>query len=241
MSKLSFNESRYKKILKGKGFYVALAVCIVAVAVAGFAAISNTYQKLIPDNGDTTSTPIIVEWPNQNADQADVTQSGIPKSSSQAVSSEPKESKPPQEPEKKLFMMPVGGEVIKPFSGDELVYSITMEDWRVHQGVDIAAEMGANVRSAANGKVLDVRYDDMWGTVVEIDHYDGLVAQYCGLGSNVPVKKGDTVEIGQSLGVVTEVPAEVAEQAHIHLVMLKDGKLIDPMTVLQDKDNSNSQ
>lgn len=232
MSKLSFSEPRYKKALKGKGFYVALAFSLVAVGVAGYVAISNTYSKLLPDDKDLTSTPIIVDW-NNSADPAGNTVSGVPDTSRDT--SQPAESaqEANTKPEKKLFMMPVSGECYNPFSGDKLVFSQTMEDWRVHHGADLAASLGANVRAAADGVVKDVKWDDLWGTVVEVDHGDGLVALYCGLGSNVPVKKGDEIEIGTVIGVITEVPVEVAEQPHLHLVMTQDGKVIDPVNVLK--------
>lgn len=235
MSKLSFSEPRYKKALKGKGFYVALSISLVAVGVAGFVAISNTYSKLLPDDG-LNSTPIVVEWGDNSANPAGNTVSGVPDTSGDQ--SEPVESAEEVNttPEKKLFMMPVSGECYNPFSGDKLVFSQTMEDWRVHHGADLAASLGANVRAAADGVVKDVRWDDLWGTVVEIDHGDGLVAMYCGLGSNVSVKKGDEIEIGTVIGVITEVPVEVAEQPHLHLVMMQDGKVIDPMSILK-KDN----
>ncbi len=229
MGKLSFSEPRYKRAFRGKGFYAALAVCLVAVGVAGYLAVYKTYNMLLPDE-EQNSTPIVVEWEDNSADPAGKTVSGVTEEEPEPVENEQPVSK---EPEEKLFMMPVSGECYNPFSGDKLVFSQTMEDWRVHHGADLAASLGTNVRAAANGVVKDVRWDDLWGTVVEIDHGDGLVALYCGLGSNVPVKKGQEVEIGTVIGVITEVPVEVAEQPHLHLVMMKDGKVIDPISVLK--------
>ena len=37
-------------------------------------------------------------------------------------------------------MYPAGKNVMKEFSGDELVYSQTLKDWRVHDGVDFEVE-----------------------------------------------------------------------------------------------------
>ena len=41
-----------------------------------------------------------------------------------------------------FFVWPVNGEVIERFSVDELVFSETLVDWRVHPGADIAAALG---------------------------------------------------------------------------------------------------
>ena len=130
-------------------------------------------------------------------------------------------------------MYPAGKNVMKEFSGDELVYSQTLKDWRVHDGVDFEVEKGTAVKAMTNGTVTDVREDPMWGTVVEIDHGNGVIATYCGLAKNVAVKKGDAVTTSQQLGAVGEIPCEIAEASHLHLKVTKDDQLIDPTTLLQ--------
>lgn len=54
------------------------------------------------------------------------------------------------------------------FSGDELVYSATLGDWRTHNGADYAAPAGESVYPAKAGKVDSVTEDALWGYVVEI-------------------------------------------------------------------------
>ena len=49
----------------------------------------------------------------------------------------------------------------------------TLGDWRTHNGIDIKAEAGAQVKACQNGKVTSVRDDDIWGTVVEIQFEGG--------------------------------------------------------------------
>ena len=69
--------------------------------------------------------------------------------------------------------MPIeNAEVIKPFSNGELVFSETLEVWKTHDGIDLKAETGTEVRSMTEGKVLEVKDDPLWGITVVIDHGD---------------------------------------------------------------------
>ena len=65
------------------------------------------------------------------------------------------------------------------YSGDELVYSKTLGDWRTHNGVDYAAEKGAEVAAPAAGKVVETGTDDKWGPVVAIEDESGRDCRVC--------------------------------------------------------------
>ena len=118
------------------------------------------------------------------------------------------------------------------YSGDELVYNRTLDDWRTHNGVDISAAPGDAVKAGADGTVANVYEDGMQGTVVVIKH-DGFTARYCGLAKATYVKAGEKVTQGQTIGTVGEVAMEVLEESHIHLEIEKNGKNINPDTVLK--------
>ena len=109
---------------------------------------------------------------------------------------------------------PVSGRVLNSYSGDELVYSKTLGDWRTHNGVDYAAEKGAEVAAPAAGKVVETGTDDKWGPVVAIEDESGRVWRVCGT-ADAKVKKGDTVSAGQTIGKVGSVSCECAEESHI--------------------------
>ena len=130
------------------------------------------------------------------------------------------------------FVLPVNGKIFAAYSGDELVYNRTLDDWRTHNGVDISAAPGDAVKSGANGKVCKVYEDGMLGTVVEIEH-PGFTARYCGLSASPFVKEGDSVSQGQSIGTVGETALEISEESHIHLEIIKNGKTVNPDTVLK--------
>ena len=142
------------------------------------------------------------------------------------------EPQPVEETAAQQFVLPVNGKIFQAFSADELVYNRTLDDWRTHNGVDISAAPNDPVKAGAKGTVKAVYEDGMLGTVVEIDH-DGFTAKYCGLNAGTFVKAGDSVTQGQSIGSVGETPLEVAEESHIHLEIIKDGKTINPDKILE--------
>lgn len=128
------------------------------------------------------------------------------------------------------YMRPVGGEVIKEFSGEDPVYSETMRDYRVHKGTDFAAAKGDAVNAVSEGVVLEITYEDLLGNIIVVDH-QGYKVRYCGLGSTALVREGDTVRTGQPIGSVLDIPCEIIEPAHLHLEVKKDGEYLDPMTL----------
>ena len=135
-----------------------------------------------------------------------------------------------------LYVKPVDGQIVKPWSNGELVYSETLGDYRVHTGVDIAASVGAKVRAMADGEIRDIYDDDLLGRVVEITHADGTISRYCNLqqAGLSGIKAGATVKMGDVIGGVGESAlGESAEQAHLHLEVEQAGLLIDPQQLFQ--------
>lgn len=127
---------------------------------------------------------------------------------------------------------PVDGRVLNAFSGDELVYNKTLGDWRTHNGVDYAADRGAEVTAPAAGKVVETGTDDKWGPVVAIEDASGRVWRVCGT-TDAKVKKGDTVSAGQTIGKVGSVSCECAEESHIHLEVMEGEKYLDPIKAMK--------
>ena len=127
---------------------------------------------------------------------------------------------------------PVSGRVLNSYSGDELVYSKTLGDWRTHNGVDYAADRGAEVTAPAAGKVVETGTDDKWGPVVAIEDASGRVWRVCGT-TDAKVKKGDTVSSGQTIGKVGSVSCECAEESHIHLEVMEGEKYLDPIKAMK--------
>lgn len=120
--------------------------------------------------------------------------------------------------------------VLSPFSGSELVKNETTGSWQTHNGTDIAAEVGADVFAVYDGEIVNVSNDALWGVTVVLDHKNGYITKYCGLGSDLAVCQGDKVSGGDVLGVVgNTADIESAVQPHLHIELTHNGKYIDPI------------
>lgn len=123
--------------------------------------------------------------------------------------------------------------IYKDYSMDELLYNATLKQWEVHDGLDLQAASGSKVYSILDGKVLDVYANILEGSVVIVEHENGLVSTYGSLDEDLLVKKGDTVNRGQELGTISDAASsEVEAGAHLHFSLEDNGKKIDPASYL---------
>ena len=129
------------------------------------------------------------------------------------------------------FISPTGGHVVKDYSADTPVFSLTMEDYRTHQGVDVFVELGERVLCAADGTVKEIWEDPMMGTCISVSHSGGAVSVYKNLSPDIPeeIKVGERVYSGQMIAVGGESAlVEIAEEPHVHFELLLGGKNVDP-------------
>ena len=131
------------------------------------------------------------------------------------------------------FKVPVDGAVIKPFSQKELIYSETMDDWRIHNGIDLACPYGTEVISAERGIVRSVSHDINLGNVVivETDEYE-LV--YASLSSDIAVSPEQKLQKGDVIGKTSDsCMLELCDEPHLHFEMKKNGVYIDPLSYIK--------
>ena len=114
----------------------------------------------------------------------------------------------------------------------EMVESKTMGDWRVHNGVDFGGSAGNDVGAVADGKITKVYDDVFWGTVVEIDHGNGMTARYCGMKNATCLPEGTQVVKGEKIGTLGHIPVEISDEDHLHLEILIVGKTVDPLKAM---------
>jgi murein DD-endopeptidase MepM/ murein hydrolase activator NlpD len=229
-----------------KGFYIALGVCLIAVGVAAWTTYDSVVNYATPNEGATSSAEaqhtnetvsgIKVLGGDSEAPAVESAKpepsSALPKTPSQAPSSAAVKTPAKQASAKALtFTYPVGKTVLEKYSGETPVYSKTMKDWRVHTGVDFSAKPGDSVKSSADGTVKDIYTDDLYGNTVVIMH-GNVETYYCGL-KEMNVKKGASVKQGQKIGTVGTPAFEGADDAHLHLAMKKNGKFMDPLSVIK--------
>ncbi len=130
-----------------------------------------------------------------------------------------------------VFAVPVDNFVVKDYSADVPVFSYTMNDYRIHSGVDIACSVGTPVFAAADGFVCEVANDPMMGVTVGVQHSGGAVTRYRGLSEDSLslVNAGDEVTRGQVIGASGETALiESAEEAHVHFELSINGESVDP-------------
>lgn len=139
------------------------------------------------------------------------------------------------------FFMPVGGVLTALHDTGVLVYSTTMNDYRVHCGVDIAASLGDSVSAAADGTVAEIWSDPLMGTCVAIDHSGDSQTIYRNLAPELAegLEVGSFVRAGDVIGAVGETAVvEIAEEPHLHFEMRVGGTLVDPLTYLPVSETS---
>ncbi len=224
------------KNFKGAGTYIALAVCMVGIGACGWLTIGRNINSNKPASADTYS--VISDSATSYNDTVDVgaTVSDVadnivsnPTSVSSTVSET--ESATTQNTVAEYFVLPLTGEILKPFSLKEMQYSETYADWRLHNAIDIAGEPNAIIRAAGDGIVTDIHIDAQLGKVLKIDHGNNIKTVYCGLGT-VYVEKGDVVGVNQDIGVLSEIPSESADKTHLHFAVIKDGAYVSPLEIV---------
>jgi murein DD-endopeptidase MepM/ murein hydrolase activator NlpD len=128
-------------------------------------------------------------------------------------------------------MQPLSGQrkVLQPY---ELAFSAEYGEYRLHPGVDYQAELGDSVLAAATGRVIAIEDDPADGTVVTLDHGNGMTTRYAGLGQ-VLVGRNASVQAGDILALVGKAPpARSSLGTHLHFEVLLKGEAVDPVTYL---------
>ncbi len=100
----------------------------------------------------------------------------------------------------------------------------------MHTGLDFRASTGDPVRATASGKVESAGWSGGYGRMVEIDHGNGLSTRYGHL-SEIDVKVGDNIKIGQVIGAVGSTGRSTGP--HFHNETRIDGESVDPQKFLR--------
>lgn len=125
--------------------------------------------------------------------------------------------------------LPVPGDPIGAYAMDCLSYNETTRDWRVHNGVDYAAEAGTPVCAAADGTVYTTYEDDTLGYTVVIRHDGGYTTRYSSLDEELCVSPGDTVTLGQTIGYAGDTAlVESVMGSHVHFSVSCQDQPMDP-------------
>ena len=208
----------------GKGYYIALILCAAAIGISGYLYYrnSNETETALQEPDTTVAAP----GTTQQEDVAAVATQ--PQGTTSATDGS--ESTTPTTKTSSKTGAPVTGDTVAGYAMDCLSYNETTRDWRVHNGIDIAAEAGTEVLAAADGVVYTTYSDDSMGTTVVIRHDGGYTTKYSSLAEELSVKTGDSVELGQVIGCVGDTALiENALGPHVHFSVTYRDADMDPV------------
>ena len=204
---------------------IIAALCITAIVIGIIAANRNSAEPLPQTptaDGNQPSDGTTDENPPTPPDE------------------EPPAETPPRKPEKKSFISPVAGRVSTEHSLTVPVFSPTLEEWRVHAGIDISCPENADVFAAFDGEVTKVYNDPKLGCTVVIDHGSDVTSVYSNLEENDSlVKVGAKVTAGEKIGNVGDSAlSELADEAHLHFEVNASGACANPLEYISDESKS---
>ena len=228
--KSSFLE-KWKSGKINRAAVVTTIILIIAVGVIVAVTVATNRSKDVdptPNKTPTTttqpedSTPDTSETPNTEAPETT------------------KPTNPSTNVEDKLpsFILPVSGALSKKHDPKLQVFSQTMQDYRVHLGVDIVTEANAPVYASADGTVSRIWKDTLMGYCIAVQHSGDCYTIYKNLSETLPdgIKEGTSVRSGQLLATVGDsAMVEIGEEPHLHFEMTVADLMVDPLEYFDDK------
>ena len=222
-------QNNAKRRLAGGVLYVFLAFMLVTLLCVGLLTALTGGLGRAKETSVPESTAPVTE------------KTAEPEKDSEPDTVKPGAAEPADEPDAPIdaipyaYCMPVEGYLSKPFDIEQAVYSLTMDDYRVHGGIDVEGEVGTEVAAFADGTVSYVTRDPFMGYCVCLEHSGGMKSYYMNLTSDIPAEltAGSEVSCGQIIGYVGDSAAlEAAQTPHLHFEVTVNGKKVDPLDYL---------
>jgi murein DD-endopeptidase MepM/ murein hydrolase activator NlpD len=124
------------------------------------------------------------------------------------------------------FIWPAEGRISSVFG---LRRFFNEQERKPHNGLDIAASIGAPVKATADGTVIDAGDFFFSGNMIFLDHGQGIISLYAHM-DRIDVKPGDSVKQGDIIGAVGQTGR--ATGPHLHFAVFANKTLIDPVYML---------
>ncbi len=213
----------------GKGYYIALILCAAAIGITSYVYYRNAHQVQEVSVQETYDDILVGTMGTEDV----AVLATQPETAPAATAPSVQQTEPAATKKVWKTVSPVAGETIYGYSMEALSYNQTTRDWRVHNGVDLAAEAGTEVCAAADGQVYTVYNDDAMGYTVVITHADGYTTKYSSLSEDVAVKSGDNVSVGQVIGYAADTAiVETTLGSHVHFSVTCYDEPVDPAEFL---------
>ena len=210
---------KMKQVRVNRAIYLSAVVILLSLAVVlAITAATNRAKKNPVEETTTPSIEGSVTDPSGGTTEPEPTPDDKPTV---------KDETPPE------LALPVSsGTLSEKHSVDMQVFSQTMQDWRVHLGIDISTEASAPVCAAADGVVEQIWEDPMMGWCVALSHTGECVTVYKNLAKDLAenLTVGKSIQKGELLGYVGDTALlEIAEEPHLHMEMTVKGLQVDPL------------
>jgi murein DD-endopeptidase MepM/ murein hydrolase activator NlpD len=125
------------------------------------------------------------------------------------------------------FMPPVDGAVTTNYGNRSNLISGKKE---FHQGVDINAPEGSEVKASFGGKVKDCGEDEVLGKYILINHGSGIETRY---GNLMEIKVNKDANIKKGDIIAKSGAAEKSMEPHIHFEVLYMGQTRNPLEYIE--------
>lgn len=218
MKQQQFGGGRVSRFWRRNGVYLVLMISLLAVGGVLIGGLRGDIGGAV-DESSALEEPVEQIVTGQLDDRTSTTTSTSIVTTTTTTVSAPE-----------LYVLPLTNTVQKPFSVEAPVYSETMQDWRIHTGVDFAGETGQTVKAVARGEVTELTEDPLWGWIITIDHGVGVVSKYYGVTPSVCV--GDKTDVSSPIGVLDTIPCEAAQAPHLHFEMYVDDVPVNPVEAI---------
>lgn len=211
---------------------VAVLLIVLAVAVAATSAANRAKQNAPAPN--TTGT--------------EITRAPLPTTPPTTAAPKPNDTKPPVTDSNAGVTGGDAVDVVEPIPTFALptddgvlgnrhdptvqVFSSTLNEWRVHLGVDILTAAAAPVYAAADGIITKIEEDPLMGMSITIGHAAEAVSVYKNLDQTLPegIKVGSKIKAGELIGCVGDgAVLELADEPHLHFEILVANEVVDPL------------
>lgn len=228
-------ENNKKKNLITTGIYIIASFCFFALLAMGVFSslrtvfnkkpddIGNQEIKTVIDNNNVNKLPEVSDLPSIPENNDVFEPELVPENTSENTENVPEII------EKTKYVLPVSGEITKDFSSETLVFSQTMNDYRVHKGIDFQCEKGQVVTSFADGTIESFDEDPLNGFTMTLRHSENLITRYCNLSHEMPegLEVGSKVIAGENIGFIGEPGIlECGEGYHLHFEIEKNGQKV---------------
>lgn len=235
-----------KTVAKDYRLYI-LILQIIAVAVILFAALlirffgGKFYNKLsviYHDRFDEVTNVTEVTEPKNPKEEIDDS------SSSNAENTESETEQKAEEDNKETAVKteaisvsnnvntlawPVNGKVVSPFGYRNDPFT---NEYKMHNGIDIAAESGTDISAAFKGEVLKTGYSQTYGYYVIISHSETLNTLYAHC-SKIYAKEGDEVLKGDVIAAIGSTGRSTGP--HLHFEVRIADKKVNPVLLLSKR------